>query len=289
VPGAAPAVAAGAGRARRWTRDPVAVASLAVVALVVAVAVGAPYLAPHDPYLQSLPDRRAAPGGRFPLGADEFGRDVLSRVMSALAPRTAPCPRAGSPRHAARPSPASGCRRRDQRDGRAARGICCSWPCDRRARAGSATQIAIGSGAAHPARAGARRASAARARVRGGAAQGAGALHGAPRRHAAPLVRSRRCSSPARPSSGGAELPRAAARRVVGQHGRLGETTWIAPPHRAGAGRAVRSPCSPSTCSATAPACLRPARGWQSPGPRGRAPVRRAQRRGATSTMADRP
>jgi len=86
----APDVAAAA-RSGRWTRDPVAVASLAVVALVVVVAVGAPYLAPHDPYLQSLPDRRAAPGGRFPLGADEFGRDVLSRVMygAGLALRTA--------------------------------------------------------------------------------------------------------------------------------------------------------------------------------------------------------
>jgi peptide/nickel transport system permease protein len=76
---------------RRWARDPVTVASLAVVALVVLVAVGAPYLAPHDPYAQSLPDRRAAPGGRFLLGADEFGRDVLSRVMygAGLALRTA--------------------------------------------------------------------------------------------------------------------------------------------------------------------------------------------------------
>jgi len=46
----APDVAAAA-RSGRWTRDPVAVASLAVVALVVVVAVGAPYLAPHDPYL----------------------------------------------------------------------------------------------------------------------------------------------------------------------------------------------------------------------------------------------
>jgi peptide/nickel transport system permease protein len=87
----APEAPAGAARTRRWTRDPVAVASLAVVALVLAVAIAAPYIAPHDPYLQSLPDRRAAPGHRFPLGADEFGRDVLSRVMygAGLALRTA--------------------------------------------------------------------------------------------------------------------------------------------------------------------------------------------------------
>src|SRR5262245_5617114 len=87
----APETTLGPGRLRRWTRDPVALASLAVVALVGLVAIGAPLLAPHDPYAQSLPDRRAAPGGRFPLGADEFGRDVLSRVMygAGLALRTA--------------------------------------------------------------------------------------------------------------------------------------------------------------------------------------------------------
>src|SRR5215471_4065876 len=87
----APETALAPGRLRRWTRDPVALASLAVVVLVALVAIGAPYLAPHDPYAQSLRDRRAAPGSTFPLGADEFGRDVLSRVMygAGLALRTA--------------------------------------------------------------------------------------------------------------------------------------------------------------------------------------------------------
>ena len=88
---ARPEAAVAPGRFRRLARDPVALGSLGVVALVVLVAVGAPYLAPHDPYAQSLPDRRAAPGARFLLGADEFGRDVLSRVMygAGLALRTA--------------------------------------------------------------------------------------------------------------------------------------------------------------------------------------------------------
>jgi ABC-type dipeptide/oligopeptide/nickel transport system permease subunit len=37
--------AAGAARTRRWTRDPVAVASLAVVVLVAVLAIAAPYIA----------------------------------------------------------------------------------------------------------------------------------------------------------------------------------------------------------------------------------------------------
>ena len=41
----------------------------------------APWLAPYDPARQSLIEKRAKPGGKFLLGADEFGRDILSRVI----------------------------------------------------------------------------------------------------------------------------------------------------------------------------------------------------------------
>src|SRR5499426_1267052 len=54
------------------------------LALVVALALAAtlaPWLAPHDPTRQSLMEKRAMPGGKFLLGADEFGRDILSRVI----------------------------------------------------------------------------------------------------------------------------------------------------------------------------------------------------------------
>src|SRR6185295_13204063 len=46
-----------------------------------AAAVAAPWLAPFDPAKQSLIEKRAKPGGKFLLGADEFGRDILSRVI----------------------------------------------------------------------------------------------------------------------------------------------------------------------------------------------------------------
>jgi len=47
----------------------------------VVAAAGAPWLAPADPARQSLIEKRAPPGGKFLLGADEFGRDILSRVL----------------------------------------------------------------------------------------------------------------------------------------------------------------------------------------------------------------
>jgi len=41
----------------------------------------APWLAPYDPARQSLIEKRARPGAKYILGADEFGRDILSRVI----------------------------------------------------------------------------------------------------------------------------------------------------------------------------------------------------------------
>ncbi len=62
-------------------------AGFAFVLLLGAVALAAPWLAPHDPTRQSLRDRLApptleAPDGRARLlGTDHLGRDVLSRVI----------------------------------------------------------------------------------------------------------------------------------------------------------------------------------------------------------------
>jgi peptide/nickel transport system permease protein len=56
-----------------------------LAALVIAAAV-APWLAPHDPLRQSLLLRLRPPGtataaGTFPLGTDDLGRDLLSRIL----------------------------------------------------------------------------------------------------------------------------------------------------------------------------------------------------------------
>ena len=66
----------------RFGRDPVAMAALAVVLVLVLVAVFGPWLAPADPY-QSAMLQRLKPFGTpgFPLGSDELGRDMLSRLI----------------------------------------------------------------------------------------------------------------------------------------------------------------------------------------------------------------
>ena len=66
---------------RRFTTHRLAVAGLGVIAAFAVLALFAPWLAPSDPLKQSLPDALSRPSLRFPLGTDEFGRCVLSRII----------------------------------------------------------------------------------------------------------------------------------------------------------------------------------------------------------------
>jgi peptide/nickel transport system permease protein len=65
---------------RRVVARPAGVLGLALIGLLLLVAVGAPFLAPHSPVTQSF-KRLLPPGGPNPLGTDEFGRDMLSRIV----------------------------------------------------------------------------------------------------------------------------------------------------------------------------------------------------------------
>jgi peptide/nickel transport system permease protein len=69
----------------RWRRlrRQYAMAALGAVIIVlwIFVALFAPLLAPHEPNGVDLTLRLLPPGGRYPLGTDELGRDVLSRII----------------------------------------------------------------------------------------------------------------------------------------------------------------------------------------------------------------
>jgi peptide/nickel transport system permease protein len=66
---------------KRLLRRGGAMLGLAVVAFFVLLAILAPWLAPHDPLGTSWSAVRAAPSATHLFGADELGRDVLSRII----------------------------------------------------------------------------------------------------------------------------------------------------------------------------------------------------------------
>ncbi|MFS8544133.1 MAG: hypothetical protein LOD91_09895, partial [Limnochordales bacterium] len=53
----------------------------AILVLLAAAALVSYVYVPHDPNRISIMDRFQPPGGDFPLGTDQFGRDLLSRLM----------------------------------------------------------------------------------------------------------------------------------------------------------------------------------------------------------------
>jgi peptide/nickel transport system permease protein len=65
----------------RFRRNRLALLGLVLVVVLAVSAALAPWLSPYDPGRQSLIEKRAKPGGKYLLGADEFGRDILSRVI----------------------------------------------------------------------------------------------------------------------------------------------------------------------------------------------------------------
>lgn len=65
----------------RFLHDRSAVVGLAVVLVLATAAVLAPLLAAHDPNTQQVADRLAGPSQNHPLGTDELGRDVFSRLL----------------------------------------------------------------------------------------------------------------------------------------------------------------------------------------------------------------
>jgi peptide/nickel transport system permease protein len=88
-PGPARAEAATPGLVRLWRRlrrQPLGLVGLGLTLLFVVVAAFAPWLAPHSPYYQ-FPNGLLAngapvgPSREFPLGTDDLGRDLLSRLI----------------------------------------------------------------------------------------------------------------------------------------------------------------------------------------------------------------
>jgi len=66
---------------RKLFRNWLAAVGMILIVGLVGMAVLAPWIAPHDPYRQSLRNRLQPPSKTFLLGTDYYGRDVLSRLI----------------------------------------------------------------------------------------------------------------------------------------------------------------------------------------------------------------
>jgi len=65
----------------RFLKHRLAVAGLGLILALILLALSARQVAPHDPLRQDLPHALAGPSIEFPLGTDEFGRCILSRIL----------------------------------------------------------------------------------------------------------------------------------------------------------------------------------------------------------------
>src|ERR1700749_3805937 len=63
------------------TATPIITAATICLALVIASAILAPWLSPHDPLLLAPAQRLKPASAQFLLGTDGYGRDLLSRVI----------------------------------------------------------------------------------------------------------------------------------------------------------------------------------------------------------------
>jgi oligopeptide transport system permease protein len=66
---------------RRLTRNRLAVVGLGIVGLLFAVAIVSQFWTPHEVWRQALGPTYAGPSLKYPLGLDDYGRDILSRLM----------------------------------------------------------------------------------------------------------------------------------------------------------------------------------------------------------------
>lgn len=66
---------------RAFSRNQLAVVGFLIIFLMSLLAVFAPSIAPYDPDVTHIQDKLTPPGTKYLLGTDQFGRDILSRIL----------------------------------------------------------------------------------------------------------------------------------------------------------------------------------------------------------------
>ncbi|WP_397452918.1 ABC transporter permease [Pseudomonas sp. NA-150] len=69
-----------------WRRSPALTLGLLLIALLIVVALFAPWLSAFNPNAQNIPERLLAPSASHWLGTDGFGRDLFTRLLYGARP-----------------------------------------------------------------------------------------------------------------------------------------------------------------------------------------------------------
>lgn len=70
----------------RLLQNPIGIAGMAIVGIIVALALAAPYLGMSDPVAQSLAERLSPPSAKHWFGTDTLGRDIFARTLHGSRP-----------------------------------------------------------------------------------------------------------------------------------------------------------------------------------------------------------
>lgn len=71
---------------KKLMRDKVAVISILILSIVCICGIFAPQIAPNDPNFQDITNKYATMSAKYPLGTDNLGRCVLSRLIYGIRP-----------------------------------------------------------------------------------------------------------------------------------------------------------------------------------------------------------
>ncbi len=62
-------------------KNKIAMIGLVIIVSLALIAIFAPFIAPHDPVEQNLEKRLLSPSGEYPMGTDDLGRCLMSRII----------------------------------------------------------------------------------------------------------------------------------------------------------------------------------------------------------------
>ncbi len=71
---------------RRLFRHKGAMITISILTVIVLMGIFAPYVAPNDPLLADMTNRFAEPSSQYPLGGDQLGRCIYSRLIWGIRP-----------------------------------------------------------------------------------------------------------------------------------------------------------------------------------------------------------